>query len=311
MLSQHERYAFIGELRLYTFRNYFPNSIPKASDVFGQLLAAYAKGQSHETTHGTKSIKLSSFSITNSGFAEILFKLTDPSIPDNVLSDRTNDSLRTAARKKNEDPAISAHVLIDLSQAHDQNKLYPMCIENIDFLPRSLMIGYFNEWLGGTYTKTMDRKEKKDKKLFSPRVEFVAPHSHTIQDALDNGGVLTGVKWVEDKMHQQSFGDKAYPIEQRNDVGITVRNRPTGAAAKKILIDTFDRSRGKKPKSFKVTIVDSNERTKTIGIDPSKNNVLSNVFIPQVLMNGFSKPMAMCEPSIRSDMISKMKSALK
>ena len=61
---------------------------------------------------------------------------------------------------------------------------------------------------------------------------------------------------------------------------------------------------------MKVTIEDENERLKTVGIDPSKNNVLSNVFIPQAHFDDFKPPMEMCEEKIRGDLTAKMKQAL-
>ena len=311
MISQHERYAFLGELRVYTYRNLFKNNVPNGLGLFQQIEKQHSSGDSHILTQPPRELKLTQFRFSNTNYAELLFRITDPSIPDNVLSDRTSGTLRTAERKATEDPAVSAHVLVNLDPKFDAAKLYPTCIENIDFLPRSLVVQFLNEWFEATLSEERDRPEKKDKKVYRPRVEFVAPHSHTIAGALDSGGVLTGVKWVEDKMVQKSFGDQAFPIEQRTDVAIKVKNRPTGDAAKKILTDAWGKARGKHPKTFKVTIEDENDRTKTIGIDPSRNNVLSNLFIPQErLDDGFSNPMSMCEPSLRSDLVSKMKAVL-
>lgn len=310
MISQIERFVFLGEVRLKTFRNLFMNDVPTAMSVFSELLKLHSGGNSHTLSLPPKELKLVEFKISNSRYAEMLFRMTDPSIPDNVLSDRQHGTLRTAARMPTEDPAVSAHVVVDLSASHDHERLYPTAIENIDFLPRSLIVNYFNEWMTNELSETRERPEKKDKKTYQPRIEFVAPHSQTIAGALESGGVLTGVKWVEDRMEQKSFGDQAYPIEQRTDVAIKVKNRPTGDAAKKILTGAWDKARGKHPKTFKVTIEDENDRSKTIGIDPTKNNVLSNLFIPQVRIDNFASPAAMCEGAIRGDIIQKMKSSL-
>lgn len=117
---------------------------------------------------------------------------------------------------------------------------------------------------------------------------------------------MKGVKWVEDELIEQSFGDTAFPVVKRTDVGMTVKNRPTGAAAKKILGDLVGAALGKQRKAVKVTIEDGNERTKTVGIDPHINNVLSNVFIPQEKFDNFKPPMAMCEAQTRRDLVDKM-----
>lgn len=310
MVSQFERFGFLGVMRVYTFRNLFNNDVPTGMEVFKRLRDLHNGGSVHTMGSGRKSIRIQQFDISTSGHAEVLFQMTDPSIPDNVLSDRKSGGLRVAGRTQTEDPAVSAHIVVDLNSAHDLERTYPTCIENIDYLSRSLMVQYFNEWMAAQLSKPKIRKGEKEAKTHQPRFEFVAPGSQTIQSILDNGGVLKGVKWVEDEMVEQSFGDKAYPVVKRTDVGMTVKNRPTGAAAKKILGDLTGVVLGKKPKAVKITIEDGNERTKTIGIDPSVNNVLSNVFIPQAHFDKFKPPMAMCEAQTRRDLVDKMIKAL-
>lgn len=310
MISQFERYGFLGELHVYTFRNLFKNQVPLGLQLFKDLHALHSAGHVHTMNRAPKSIRIHDFQISNSRYAEILFQLTDPSIPDNVLSDRKSGGLRVAKRNATEDPAVSAHMVVDLNPKFDKGRKYPTCIENIDYLSRSLMIEYFNQWMAAKLSQQKVRKGEKKAKTFQPRFEFVAPASQTIQDALDNGGVLHGVKWVEDEIQEQTFGDKSYPVVKRTDVGMKVKNRPTGDAAKKMLSGIWQKAKGQQPKAVKVTIEDENEKLKTIGIDPSKNNVLSSVFMPQAHFDDFRSPMAMCEGRIRGDLIAKMKQAL-
>lgn len=310
MISQFERYGFLGELRVYTFRNLFKNDVPLGSQLFTDLYKLHHAGGAHVMSKAPKTIRIHEFQISNSRYAEILFQLTDPSIPDNVLSDQKSGELRVAKRKPTEVPAVSAHMVVDLNTKFDNGRKYPTCIENIDHLSRSLMIQFFNEWMSAKLSQQRTRKGEKEAKIFQPRFEFVAPVSQTIQDALESGSVLRGVKWVEDEIEEQTFGDKSYPVVKRTDVGLKVKNRPTGDTAKKILSKLWDKAKGQQPKAVKVTIEDENERLKTVGIDPSKNNVLSNVFIPQAHFDDFKPPMAMCEENIRGDLTAKMKQAL-
>lgn len=310
MLSQFERYGFLGEVHVYTFRNLFKNQVPLGLQLFNDLHALHCAGDIHVMKRAQKSIRIHEFQVSNSRYAEILFQLTDPSIPDNVLSDRKSGVLRVAKRNNTEDPAVSAHMLVDLNSQFDKIRKYPACIENIDYLSRSLMIQYFNEWMAAKLSQQKVRRGEKEAKTFQPRFEFMAPASQTIQDALDNGGVLRGVKWVEDEFKEQTFGDKSYPVVKRTDVAMKIKNRPTGDAAKKVLSGLWKKAMSQQPKAVKVTIEDENARLKTIGIDPSENNVLSSAFIAQAHFNNFKLPMAMCERSIRSDLTAMMKQAL-
>lgn len=311
VISQYERYAFLGELRVKTYRNLFRNEVPTGINVFRSLKRMHEGGKSHEMSFLLKIIKIHDFSISNSNYAEILFQMTDPGIPDNVLSDRVSGDLRIAARHSTEDPAVSAHVVVNLSNDYDNARLYPACIENIDYLPKTLIMNYFNQWIAQNLTDKKIRGGEKEARIYRPVLEFVAPASQTIQEALDRGGVLRGVKWVEDKMEQNAFGDKAYPVEERKDVALIVKNGPTGDMAKKILKGLWNRARGHQPKSIKVTIEDNNSRTKVVTLDPNLNNVLANVFIPQVYFDNFEPPLAMCEAKPRADLLSKMRRALK
>lgn len=310
MLSQYERFGFLGGIRVYTHRNLFKNDVPTGLEVFRQLRDLHAKGEIHTKGEGLRSVKIHKFDISGSNHAEILFQMTDPSIPDNVLSDRDNGGLRVAERKSSEDPAVSAHMVVDLNPSFDHTRTYPACIENIDHLSRSLMVQYINEWMASTLSTQKTRKREKKPRTHQPRIEFIAPLSQTIQTMLEDGGILKGVKWVEDQLVEKTFGDRAYPVLKRTDVGMTVKNRPTGDAAKKILMDLADTAFGIKSKAIKVTIEDGNKKSKTIGLDPSKNNVLSNVFIPQAHFDNFKTPMAMCEPTTRRDLVDQMIKAL-
>lgn len=315
MLSQFERFGFLGKVRVYTFRDYFKNDVPSGLDVFKKLLQFHAQPNgAHVMEMGGKKLRIKDFKITNTDFAEILFQMTDPSIPDNVLVDRVKGGARIASRLPSEDPAVSAHCIVDLNSKFDIFKSYPTCIENIDYLPRSLVVHFMNQWMSKSLSEERIKKDSKGKDIkrrYTPRIEFIAPTSQTIASAFENGGVLRGVKWVEDKYKEATFGDAAYPVVKRSDVGITVKNRPTKDAAKALVKEIISDLKGSGTvKTMKITIEDGNERTKTIGLDPHQNNALSTLFIPQVLFDNFQKPMAMCENAIRSDLTAKMKKAL-
>jgi hypothetical protein len=310
MISQFERFAFLGEFRVYTFRNYFQNSVPTMSALVTEMQANIATKKTYILTAGAKTLTLWDLHVSKSGYAEFLFRLTDPEIPDNELADRGNGALRTAARKSQEDPAVSAHVVIDMRTKHDTARSYPTCIENMSHLPRSLIERFFNEWFTKEFGISKPWGKKRELKPLRPRLEFIAPASQTISDVLSNGGVLKGVTWVEDEILKSPFADKAYPLETRRDVAVNVKNRPTGIVAKTYLDELWKKARGRKTSKMKIRIEDSNNRSKTINADLNKNNILSNFFIAQELLSNFSPPLAMCEKNIRKDMVAKMQSAL-
>jgi hypothetical protein len=308
-LSSSERFGFIGELRIYTYRNLFPNDVPKGSALFNDMLLQHNSAKTFERAISPASLKIADFQIGNDGFAEILLRLVDPRIPDNVLSDRKSGALRVATRKTTEDPAVSAHLVINLNSKFDAKRHYPMCIENVDFLPRGMAITFLNDWMLAAFSKKRIRNGEKEERVFRPRFEFVAPASQTLSDILENGGALAGVSWIEDKYTENTFGDSAFPIERRNTVAINIKNRPKKTIAKEILQKILSGDKQGREK-VKVTIRDENDFSKTVPIDPMKANVLSNIFIHQERYEDFAMPMAMCEAKVRSDLTSQMKKSI-
>lgn len=309
MLSQSQRFGYVGEFRIRTSRNFFPNDVPTAADFFGGVLALFSKGKLVPHIYERKTLKISDIRI-QSGYAIILLRLTDPDIPDNDLADRTSGNLRRVARKPSEDPAVSAHVVVDIGLGGDVSRSYPTCIENVGFLSRSLIVSFFNEIAASHMKKMCPRPGRNDVKPHQPRLDFVAPLSQTIGGALDGGGVLVGVKLVKQKVVDGALGDIAFPVERRDDVFLKVKNRPTGSNAKSVLKKVWDRLRDEHPKKVMVQVEDENSKVKSIPADLARNDILSNFFIHQELFGPLTPPMAMCEPSIRSDLVAAMKRVL-
>lgn len=306
-----ERFAFVGELQLYTYRNLFPNSAPTAEPTFKQLKSLFDSGQLPNVVYQSATLSLRELDVSEAGFAKMLFWLVDPTIPDPDYADQATGTKRTAKRRKGEEPVRSAHVLIDTRSQHDPRRSYPMCIEDVDYIPRSLVVHFFNECFEAHFKKKKKRPDKKDEKVYRPSGKFIAPHAHTLDGVLDKGGVLKGVKWVQERVVSNTFGDKTYPVFEHQDVQMSVQNRPTADNAKKLLKDIWNNQKSKKLKGLKVTIEDEFSNQKTLSADLRLNDILSNVFLKKSHLQGFLTPLSLCEDQVRSDMIDKMKDALK
>jgi hypothetical protein len=98
-----------------------------------------------------------------------------------------------------------------------------------------MIINYLGKVFKDHFTKKKKRPVQKDEKTLRPMCLFLAPHSHTLDGVLDRGGVLKGVKWVQEQVVSSTFGDKTFPVHEHQDVQMSVRNRPTAANAKAIL----------------------------------------------------------------------------
>lgn len=311
MMNNNERYAFVGEFKLYTYKNLFPNDAPKAQAIFNQIEKLYLSKSLGGFVQGYSTLSLREIDLTEKGFVELLFWLVNPNIPDSEYANQTTGKKRVAKRQKGEEPVRSAHMLIDLRSKHDAKRCYPTSIEDVDYIPRSMVMNYLGRCLKDHFSKMKKRPANKDNQTFRPMCTFMAPHSHTLEGVLDKGGVLKGVKWVQEQVVSSTFGDKTYPVFEHRDVQISVKNKPTSAKAKAILQDVWNGQKTTDIKGMKVSIDDEFSSPKTLSVDLTKNDILSNVFLKKSHFYGFSTPLGLCEEVIRKEMIDKMKAALK
>lgn len=305
-----DRYIFISDLRTKTYRNLFPAHAPTASNLFKDLSSKFATSGYPRTTFGTSTVTISQ--LRHSGhMIEILFRLTDPKIPPNQFEDTSTGNLRSETLQKNEEPARSAHMIIDVSAKNDKYRCYPSAIENAELLSRSIIVRYLNTLLGDNFTVPRKRADKGDVKDFSPRLELIAPFDQTIEGLLHNKAVLKEVKVVEQKMASTAHGDASYPVFEKRDLVLQVENRPTGRKAGEMIKGFFAKEANANVSRMKVVLDDVEEgRTKTVAIDLRKTNILENALVRQVRIVGLTPPLKLCEKTPHQQFLQLMASKL-
>lgn len=310
MMSIFERDTYVGELVLYTYYDRFPNDVPTAKSVFDQLVQLFNKKKLKAIPYHSKTVSLKEIDLSDKGYAKLLFWSIDPEIPDPDYAHQKTGARRTATRNADEDPVLSAHVLINIDSKHDRHRRYPMTIEDVDNLPRSLVIDFFNQAFADHFSEERIKKGETTKTTFRPRSKFEAPYSHTLAGVLDNGGVLKSVKWVEQGVPSTTFGDTSHPVVETKDVVMSVKNKPTGKKAANMVRSIYDATKSKSLKKITVSIEDEYSNPKTLRLDIRRNDVLSSFFLKRVTLKGFSTPLGLSEDTFRDDMLSKMKKVL-
>lgn len=310
MASQFERFGYVGEVEISTYRNFFENQVPTGRQLFTDLDAVRKRTGLKKEQIGNKIIWVKEISI-GSKFCEILFYMSNPDIPDNDVLHRRSGSQRRMARLADEDPVASSHMVINIDATHDMRRAYPACIENSGYIGRSYHLAHLCYLSASHLSKQVPRPSKGDTKLFQPRVSFIASTANTIGEALQNGGILKGVSWVSERIVDGALGDAAHPVRKRERVDIKVANAPTGGSAESILKKIWNDVRARQPKKVLVEVEDDFGKVKNVAADVHVKDVLSNAFIPQQFFNGFSTPLGMCEGYIRKDLTSKMRDHLR
>ena len=93
MMNSNERYAFVGELKLYTYKNLFPNDAPKAQEIFDQIEKPHRSKSLDGFVQGLATLSLRKIDLSEKGFAKLLFWLVNPTIPDSEYADQTTGKI--------------------------------------------------------------------------------------------------------------------------------------------------------------------------------------------------------------------------
>lgn len=301
-----DRYGFKFQVYIHTFRNTFQAIAPTGLELANILLLRFNQGSLPMIPYGVQQVSISQMRLVNNEF-HILFHLYDPSIQDPDYVNHANGSIRFAARGAGEDPARSAHMVINIDAFYDATRTYPAGFENVEYVSRSLISKFLNDLLW----QVAHRQElkvlpsgKEELKDFSPRVQIQAHASQSLESMLTDGGKLLGIKVATTTLHQTAFGDAAYPVVEEEDISIKVQNEPTGNSAKQILIRAWGSIRARNPKRVTVVIQDDAEdRLKSVSVDVGRGNILENIFVRQFNLGRFNPPLRLCEPAFRNDLI--------
>ncbi len=307
MLSQTQRYCYVCELGVKTLYNHFPP--PPILDLFQTFSELLQGGTDLYRDYGERRVSLSEISIENGKIAA-LFRLTDPDIPDNILENQNTQELRVAEREDDEVPARSAHIVINADAAYNPAAAYPLVIENVDGLSRSLISALLNHLLGEHFTDERPKDDSGELRTYSPRVEVRGHQSQTLASVLNGGGNLHGVKLVTNKVQEDAFGDAAYSVTKSQEINMKVTGKPSGNRAINFIREKVNEYLDQGLDKAKVVIEDPSGRVKTSPIDIAMEDIAQNFFILQSRLFGFDEPLLVCEAQIRADVVEKMTQAL-
>jgi uncharacterized protein Veg len=307
MLSQTSRYCFICELGVKTLYDYF--TPPPAIQIFTDLKASLDEGVDLFRDFGSKRVTLTKIAI-DEHWVTLLFRLTNPDIPDGVLEKQADQSLRVAERQDGEVPARSAHVVIDARAKFDIAAAYPMVVENVEYLSKSVVSSVLNQVLKELLTEERLLDDGGKLKSYSPRIEIRGHQSQTLEDVLNTGGSLQGLKFVKNKVEVDAFGDQAYAATSYEEINMKITGKPSGLPAMAFIRQKVQAQLGQGLETAKVVIEDQSGRTKTSPLNLELADVAANIFILQKIITDFENPLAVCEAEIRNDVVQKMRVTL-
>ena len=308
-LSKTDRFVYVGESHLSTFRNSFsaPSMVEILSDLTTRRNAASIP--TYEIENGKRIYRLRDIREVGDNCYCLLVSFSNEDIPDNVNEEKTSGKLRELTREGNESPALSAHVLIRCNEEISGNATYATIVENVNGLALTNIYRFIRYILKETLSK--DRKDKTDKRLkkYYPIIQFAGHSSKTIENVLQGDGKLEGIVFSKTSVRNDGMGEKTYPVKEISEVELKLKHKINGKGS----IDWIKRQVERRREDYddaKIRIEDESGRTKTSKLDLHLDDVTKDFFVLQEHLTGFASDLRTCEDNVRSDMVEKMKLTL-
>ena len=305
----NERYVYLLETKLYTFRSYFDAQAPTATSLFTDLLRIHAQNKIGKYGFGRSTASLHKMKIVGN-YASFLFRVTNPDILDNRYFSETKDKLRDVKRQGDEEPAISCHAIINLDTKFDKFRAYPTSIENVPYLSRSMVLYMLNNIFADHMKEERlwtPKKGNPTSKPYLPKIKHQAPVSETIGGLLDAKGRLKDIEITEETLQERAAFDNAVTHKVRRSVKIIPETATKPQAMKDFLVSKIKNIDLTEVKKITVSIEDPNHgKPKVISIDPNRTNILDNAFVPQKLLKNISPALTACEDDFHAALTAKM-----
>ncbi|WP_300014388.1 hypothetical protein [uncultured Roseobacter sp.] len=115
---------------------------------------------------------------------------------------------------------------------------------------------------------------------------------------------------MTNKVQEEDFGDDAHAVTIAHEVNMKITGKPQGNVAIDFIRARIQEFQGHGLENAKVVVEDLSGRIKTSPLDLNLEDIAGNFFILQHLRSGFEQPLNVCEPTIRADVVEKMREAL-
>lgn len=153
--------------------------------VFGERVAA---GTAERSLRLGDSIRLTQATqVTDKNMAVLLFRRTDANASNQHFENRRTRTLRPSDRAEDEDPAVSAHLFIDLTPRTAEANTYRAIIEEVPGLGVSYILPLLNMIARERPYLSMDRRGREVEAR--THLEMAGLPSQTIGQALHGGGI--------------------------------------------------------------------------------------------------------------------------
>ncbi len=239
----------------------------------------------------------------------MLISLGDKNVSDPSFENFETGTVRQVPKAVDEGQSYAAHMVIDLESLASDKPLNTVSLERVP----GLSVGKVRMFLRHEI-KQVFKKEyinvNSEKKTYTATLELDGHFSHTLGDALKTG-TLKHVSLIEYETQQDGFDEPDYTVEKKNSIDVKINSETPRSKNLNVFNRIYERfinsSETNKYDTMVVRIKTAQGVTKQNILELNENeNLLSQAFYHQKMIDGFTSDLDASPKIIRDDVVAKM-----
>jgi len=252
----------------------------------------------------TRNMKIRQIQDIDDEFLCLLVSTGDKNAPDVMYENFNNSGIRTFIKEEDEGAIVSSHVLIKKDPGKYDNHL--MLIERVPGITISQIQRYLRYLFRQGNNKTYVNDDGIDVE-YRPLFEIVGYPSNTLREAIKDN-TLQDIEFVKHSRRDDGIDEYGYVQEEVTRVKLVVKRGIETSTEDEFFQNLMNKFRTGNFEQMHVRIKTRNNQTKTTEVNTNLDDedILSQFFICNEVVNNFEKPLENACLSIRNDMIPKL-----
>ncbi|GAK26255.1 hypothetical protein [Serratia liquefaciens] len=304
LLGDNERYIIKCAVNLNKYPAEAPDMplnvcIPVLKKLFVDGNAVY------ETNKGKSVIRLLAIQ-DDPGYLKLLFQYANQDASDPAFANVKTGETRVEKKRNDEGIGATCHVIIKKTP---DNKAFPTSysavIEEVPGITRSLISNALTSFLKDSGFSFQRENQKKDLKC-RPIVQIEFQASTTLEKSLSTGYLcgLTAIRYKK----ESALDDDGLVMIEEEILKLTTKFKRGEKAVKSIKV-AYDKLRGMKYSTLRISHRDENKRTTSDNVHISKERSLEELATAQLAQRDraiLSIPIDVCQTNFHAELLGKM-----
>ncbi len=280
------------------------------NEVAPLLIDRVNKGESSKLySHETVRYRIRKACIKHERYFVMLISIGDKNVSNPSFENFNTGDTRSADKTEEEGQSYAAHMVIDLEPLTPDKLLNTVCLERVPGLSAGRVKMFLRHEI-----KQVFKKKYKDvngnEKISKVTLELDGHVSHTLGDALKSGA-LKNVSFIQHEVKDAGHDEEHYFVEKKHHVDIKINPETPKSKSLNVFNRISERfiktSETIKYDTMVVRIKDDKGTIKQNVLELNENeDLLSQAFYHQKMIDDFDIPLEASPISIRDDVVDKM-----